>query len=130
MRVKFRSVEHKEFFLKCMNECSNQDSYHQAFFYTVGISESCRLNFNAIYDKENDRIKPEGLYGGWQTSGSDRATRLAFNLWNGYVEEGHEKDSTPYELFTCEYAPYYMEAIKIKYPEYCRDHLSLDDKER
>ena len=42
-------------------------------------------------------------------------------LWNGYAEEGREKYSTPEELFCCEFAPYFMEGIKVRYPEYCRD---------
>ena len=46
---------------------------------------------------------------------------LAFNLWNGYAEEGREKLFTPEELFCCEFAPYFMEGIKARYPEYCRD---------
>ena len=28
---------------------------------------------------------------------------------------------TPEELFCCGYAPYFMEGIKLRYPEYCRD---------
>lgn len=41
-----------------------------------------------------------------------RLTRLAFNLWNGYVEPGDELMSKPYEMFDCGYAPYFYEAIK------------------
>lgn len=43
------------------------------------------------------------------------------NLWNNYVEEGREKSFTPEDLFCCEFAPYFMEGIKVRYPEYCRD---------
>ncbi len=74
-------------------------------------------------------IKPEALHEGWQTGGSARLTRLAFNLWNGYVEKGEESLSTPYEMFDCGYAPYFYEAIRIKYPEYCRDLLQVSKKE-
>ena len=38
-----------------------------------------------------------------------------------YVEQGDERMSTPYEIFDCGYAPYFYEAIKMRYPEYCRD---------
>ena len=74
-------------------------------------------------------IKPGALHEGWQTGGSARLTRLAFNLWNGYVEKGEESLSTPYEMFDCGYAPYFYEAIRIKYPEYCRDLLQVSKKE-
>lgn len=40
-----------------------------------------------------------------------RLTRLAFNLWNGYVEQGEERMPMPY----------FYEAIKMRYPEYCRN---------
>lgn len=121
MQIKFESKEHKDFFLKHMKECTTPDTYHQAFFYTLGINSDCRNHIHEVYDKKNDRIKPDGLYCGWQTSGSECATKLAFNLWNGFVEEGHEKDSTPYVLFVCEHAPYFFEAIKLRHPEYCKD---------
>ena len=121
MQIKFNSVEHRDFFMRQMQE-SKHDTYHQALFYTLGINKDRRDNFNAIFNKETDRIKPNALYEPWQTSGSECVTKLAFNLWNGFVEDGHEKDSTPYELFACEHAPYFFEAIKLRFPEYCKEY--------
>ena len=40
------------------------------------------------------------------------------NLFNGYVDEKNVKVSTPYELFSCEYSSFFMESIKLRYPEY------------
>lgn len=128
MQIKFNSVEHRNFFMECMQESKSHDTYHQAIFYTLGINKDCRSNFNAIFDKETDRIKPDALYEAWQTSGSECVTRLAFNLWNGFVEEGHEKDSTPYDLFACEHAPYFFEAIKLRFPEYCKEYQSKNNE--
>lgn len=127
MQIKFNSVEHRNFFMECMQESKSHDTYHQAIFYALGINKDCRSNFNAIFDKETDRIKPDALYEAWQTSGSECVTRLAFNLWNGFVEEGHEKDSTPYDLFACEHAPYFFEAIKLRFPEYCKEYQSKNN---
>lgn len=31
------------------------------------------------------------------------------------------KNDSPEDLFCCEFAPYFMEGIKVRYPEYCRD---------
>lgn len=57
--------------------------------------------------------------------------RLAFNLYcNGtpsvsdyeYDTEKALEESQEYsveELFCCGYAPYFWEAVKIRYPEYC-----------
>lgn len=121
MEIKFASREHKQFFFEMLERCKSKDSYHQAFFYCVGISETTRLNVNRMFSFEEDCINPEALHDGWQTGGTIRLTRLAFNLWNGYTEEHCEKLSTPYEMFDCGYAPYFLDAIRLKYPEYCRE---------
>ena len=104
-----------------LKRTGNTDSYHQAFFYCVGISDTTRRNVERIFDFKQGHIKPAGLHEGWQTGGSIRLTRLAFNLWNGYTEKGDEQMSTPYEIFDCGYAPYFFEAIRLKYPDYCRE---------
>ena len=58
---------------------------------------------------------------GWQTSGTVRVCRLAFNLWNGYTDPEHSNAYSPEDLFCCEFAPYFMEGVKIRYPKYCRE---------
>lgn len=119
--IKFTSKEHENFYKEMLQKSGNSDSYHRAFFYCIGISDTTRRNAGRIFDFEQDRIKPDGLHEGWQTGGTVRLTRLAFNLWNGYVEPGEERMSSPYEIFGCNYAPYFYEAIRLRYPEYCRD---------
>lgn len=119
--IKFTSKEHEEFYTEMIQKSGNSDSYHRAFFYCIGISDTTRKNVGRIFDFEQDRIKPHGLYEGWQTGGTVRLTYLALNLWNGYVEPGEERMSTPYEMFDCSFAPYFYEAIKLRYPDYCRE---------
>ncbi|MFR7389108.1 MAG: DUF6075 family protein [Blautia faecis] len=50
-----------------------------------------------MFDFKNDCIVPEGMRGGWplNLSGTVKVCRLAFNLWNNYVEEGREKELYP-----------------------------------
>ena len=82
-----------------------------------------------FYDFEEDFIKTECLGEGWITSGSARVVRMAFNLFcNGtpsvYALEGDAKVKecrkyTVEDLFCCEYAVYFWEAVKVRYPEYC-----------
>lgn len=120
-QIVFKSREHRDFFLEMMGRSKVNDCYHRAFFYVMGIADETRKNINAMFDFKNDWIVPEGMHGGWQTSGTVRVCHLAFNLWNGYAEEGWERYSTPEELFCCEFAPYFMEGIKVRYPEYCRE---------
>ena len=119
--MKFKSKEHEQFFYTLDNSCKNIDTYHLSLFYTLGIDKDCRYHINELYNKKNDSIIISGLNQPWQTSGSDLTTRLAFNLWNGYTQDGYENESTPSELFACEYAPYFFEAVKMRYPEYCKE---------
>lgn len=119
--IKFTSKEHENFYKEMIQKSGKNDSYHRAFFYCVGISDTGRRNVTRVFDFEGDRIIPDGLHEGWQTGGTVRLTRLAFNLWNGYVEQGEESMSSPYEIFDCNYAPYFYEAIRLRYPEYCRE---------
>ena len=118
--IRFADKEHKAFFYQMLAKTHNNDAYHQAFFYAMGICAETRRNIHALFDFKEGGIRPEGLAAAWQTGGTRRLCRLAFNLWNGWTEEGKENRSTPYELFDCGFAPYFFEAIRLRYPEYCR----------
>lgn len=119
--IKFSSKAHRDFFLEMMQQSKVNDRYHRAFFYVMGIASETRANIRSMFDFKEDCIVPEGMHSGWQTSGTVKVCHLAFNLWNGYVEETRERYFTPEELFCCEIAPYFMEGIKVRYPEYCRE---------
>ena len=127
--IRFRNAAHRDFFLESMMKCKVNDCYHRAFFYVMGIAGETRQNINAMFDFKTDCIKPEGMHAGWQTSGSVRVVRMAFNLYcNGtpsvldYDDAEEQVDEcrryTVEELFCCAYAPYFWQAIQIRYPEY------------
>ncbi|NPV89659.1 MAG: hypothetical protein HPY50_02635 [Firmicutes bacterium] len=118
--ILFADREHKAFYNQMLTKTRNNDVYHRAFFYAMGICPETRRNIHALFDFKEGGIRPEGLAAPWQTGGTRRLCRLAFNLWNGWTEEGKENRSTPYELFDCGFAPYFFEAIRLCYPEYCR----------
>ncbi|WP_430163540.1 DUF6075 family protein [Paenibacillus algorifonticola] len=44
-----------------------------------------------VFDFSIGGIKPESLSASWQTGGSSRTCRLAFNLWNGWSQTGEER---------------------------------------
>ena len=132
--ITFRGQKHKDFFLEYLPKCRYQDVYHKALVYCLGIDEDTRRNIDSIYDIKTGCVKTECLHEGWITSGSARIIRLAFNLYcNGTpsvseYEDNEDSDGALYEckkytveeLFCCGYAPYFMEAVKVRYPEYCR----------
>jgi len=103
-----------------LHEQKRSDAYHRALFYTLGLSQETRKHIRDLFDFSHGGIKPEALAATWQTSSTVRVCRLAFNLWNGWTEEGAERHSTPNELFACGYASYFFEATYLRYPEYGR----------
>lgn len=121
MNTIFCSPEHRVFYFTTLEKAGVNDSYHRALFYTIGITADSRNHVDDLFDFAEDSIRPDGLEKAWQTGGTMKLTRLAFNLWNGFSEEGRERLTTPEELFCCSYAPYFYEAVKLRYPEYCRD---------
>lgn len=129
-KIEFKNREHEEFYLKNLAKCRRQDSYHKALIYCLGIGDDTRQNINRIYDFQTGRIKPGCLHEGWQTSGSLRIVRTAFNLYTDRTP-GIDKDSDPAEqikemrlytvseLFCTADARWLWETIKLRYPEEC-----------
>ncbi len=126
----FANEEHEKFYYEKLEQARYQDCYHKALIYILGISEDTRNHFSQIYDMKSGCVKPKCLYEGWQTSGSMRVVRLAFNLYtNGTPsvdddKSGDEqlsecKEYSVNDIFCCGYAMYFWEGIKLRYPEYC-----------
>ena len=125
----FRNKEHEEFYHTILSKCQCRDVYHKALAYCLGIDRDIREHIDRIYDFTHGYIKPKCLREGWQTSGSTRTVRLAFNLYcndepsrtlcktkQEKLEESRLYDVE--EIFCCGYAPYFVQAVKIRYPEY------------
>lgn len=128
--IRFRSKAHEQFYVKYLPQCRYQDVYHRALVYCLGIDRDTRDHVEQIYDFKTGLVKTECLREGWQTSGSQKIVRMAFNLYcNGtpstYEYENMEEQLeecgryTVEDLFCCGYAPFFWQAVKIRYPEYC-----------
>lgn len=127
----FMDDKHWECFTEIINQMQQSDVYHLSMAYLLALDTVTRRHVNDIFDFSEDCIKPDALQEPWQTGTSRKTTRLAFNLWNGCCtdgetytdEDGYTADlpSGNYsvsDIFSCNYAPYYWEAIKLRYPEY------------
>ena len=125
----FISETHEKFYYEKLRVVRYKDVYHKALVYCLGINNDTRRNVDRIYDFKTGCVKTECLHEGWQTSGSIKVVRMAFNLYcndtpsvNDYsdAEEqiGECKLYTVEELFCCAYAPYFWQAVQIRYPEY------------
>lgn len=116
--VQFMNSEHEKKYYSVLARMRSTDCYHRAVAYLFTLDKDCARHINDVFDFKEDAINPDGLHSGWQTGTSVQTTRLAFNLWNGFIEKGEEKRFTPNEIFTSTYANYYFEAIKLRYPEH------------
>ena len=113
-------------------------SPHDSFFCGKVVEFKERYHKSPDEYWQTDCIKPECLKEGWQTSGSKKVVRMAFNLFCGgtpSVDENESVEKQLYEckqyavdeLFCCMYAPFFWEAVKIRYPEYVSyDHELYD----
>ena len=135
----FISENHEKFYYEALKNVRCQDEYHKALCYCLGISDSTRMHIDTIYDFKTGLVKPECLLQGWQTSTTKKVIRMAFNLYCGgtpsianYPDEMEEqltecRNYTADELFSCSYAPFFWQAIQIRYPDYTacdKEHYS------
>lgn len=127
----FYDEEHEELFNKLCKKMPYLDGYHMSLAYLLTMDSVLRHHIGALYDVKKDVIIFEGLNKPFQTSTSSKTTRLAFNLWNGsvydsdppetYIDKNGAKEYVPSKyyapdtIFNCTYAPYYFEAIKMRF---------------
>ncbi len=133
--MRFINEEHENFWnekCKIMKQQGKTDVYYKSIVYALGICEVTRNNFNKIFSLERGEINIDSINGAFQTGTSVKVTRFAFSLWNrcNYDSEKdlqNGKVSEYYnvsEVFCCSYAPYFVNALKIRYPEYFKENIS------
>lgn len=120
----FRNRTHNnEFVLLVKRMNAEYDVYKLALAYLFTADTVCLEHIEDLYDFEDDCIDLTALNKSWQTSTSLKTTRLAFNLYTGstvWCSEDEVKYLNVADIFCCELAPYYLEAVKIRYPEYTK----------
>ncbi len=132
----FISQKHEDFYYEKLKKVRQQDVYHKALCYCLGICADTREHIDRIYDFKTGYVNPDCLHDGWLTSGSVRVVRMAFNLYCGGTPSINEEDSLEEqvsecshyvvdELFCCPYAPFFWQAVQIRYPEYAVYDYSL-----
>lgn len=121
----FKNDKHREFYETCLQRANaHSDPYRKALFYTLGLTGETRRHISSLYDFEERGIRFDGLNRAWHTGDSIKATRMAFNLYNGFagdIGQGKCDDPAQYspeDLFYTGLMAYFFEAIKLRYPEY------------
>lgn len=137
MSIKFYDEEHKQFYedkLKELERYERKSVYEKALVYTLGLCEDTRSHFDEIYSIRDGEINLDSLQYAFQTHTSLKVTRMAFSLFNDCVydsvkaayENQYSKNYTPGDIFCCSYAPYFYEAVKLRYPEYTKEKTSQE----
>lgn len=127
-KIIFKNKEHEDFFYKTLKRFKKVDEYRGALIYCLGLSEDTRNHIDDIFHFDTNCVNPFCLESGWVTSGSAKILRLAFNLYTDEIsslctiEEKYRlaecKMYSVSNLFCTSDAPYFWQAIKIRYPEY------------
>lgn len=115
--LKFYNQEHKNFY-ESKTERKKLDSYNKSIIYLLGLTEETRKNFNKIYNETVREIYFTALNESWQTGTTIAITKLAFNLFNGFTGlEDSEANKYAVDSIFCykEFAPFFYEAIKIRF---------------
>ena len=124
--IRFADEDHKAFFMERSKKLK-PDVYLKSLIYTLGICRDTRRNFDSIYDGRRRSIIPNAIRQPWQTGSSLKVTRLAFQLYTGSTPTaslGDDQDIdecrrySVSDIFSCSYAPYFFEAICLRYREY------------
>lgn len=129
--MRFIDNDHKIFYenkLKELQRYGKTDCYYRSITYCLSICETTRDHFDNLFNIGKGEININALQAPYQTGSSEKVTRMAFSLWNRCNYDSDEdiennKPSiyyNPSEIFCCGYAPYFYEAIKIRYPEYTK----------
>ena len=124
--MKFRNEKHESDYKCVVDKMKKQDCQHQAIAYLLTLDEMVASHIEEVFAiKEDMAMVATALEKEWQTETSRVTTRLIFNLWRGHYKDFNEGKFptsgyyTVVNVFRCKYAPYYWEAIKLYYPEYC-----------
>lgn len=95
------------------------DSYRTALAYLIALTDETYNHRSALYDEKERAIIPEGLREAFQTGTTTRITMLAFNLFTAstaFCPDEMRIYCTPDYIFDNSLAPYFVEALKIRYP--------------
>ena len=124
--IRFADDMHKAFFIEYSRK-TDPDVYLSSLIYTLGVCRDTRRHFHSIYDTKERCIIPKAIDNPWQTDSSLKVTRLAFQLYTnstptaflgGSSDIDECRRYTVSNIFCCSYAPYFIDAVYLRYPEY------------
>jgi hypothetical protein len=124
--IRFVDDRHKAFYIG-QSQKLKPDVYLKSLIYTLGMCHDTRRNFNLIFDVGNRCINPATMNAPWQTGTSLKVSRLAFQLFTdstptAFMDSAYNIDECKRycvsDIFCCSFAPYFVDAIRLRFPEY------------
>lgn len=116
--IRFNHETHRRFYHRMLRRSGQRKIPAAcALFYVLGIGKETRNHIDELYDWEQRTIRPDALYAHWQTDQSICTTLFAFHLCTGYTAKTYAHLLTPHALLSGNFAPLYIEALKLRYPE-------------
>lgn len=113
--IVFVSNSHERFYNTYATKLKVWEPKQRAFFYLMGISKETRNRIEQVYDFDKNRYKAAALFLDWSYNVAV-TVRLAFNLWDGWTQTNRMEMSTPYNLFDCSIAPYFVQSLSLRFP--------------
>lgn len=125
--IKFKNEMHKENYIYLCALCRRLNEEVSPVMYLLSLFPEDYLSCNSAmsdigfhkicdcFDFNLMHIKPSGIKQAWQYSGSVKATRLAFCLWNGFPTERPQKNNNVYNIFGSGFDMYFLQAIALRF---------------
>ena len=113
---KEHEISFKEFVKRA--NVTNEDTERYSLFYLLALNPDTRKHIEDLYNFKDNCIHSTGLNHGWQTGSSTAITRLAYNLFNGFIGEDESCKVTPLHIFSRLYDgcwDYVMFGIKLRW---------------
>ena len=105
--------------IKAYSYNGKADSYRAALAYLIALTDETYKHRSRLYNEQERDIIPEGFIAAFQTGTTKRLTLLAFNLFTSsaaFCDDDMRAYCTPDYIFESSLAPYFVEALKIRYP--------------
>ena len=116
-RIIFNHDTHRRFYYRALKQSGmRKNPAARALFYILGISKETRNHIDELFDWKRRRIFPDGICADWQTSNSLCHTLAALHFWEGNTGDSRAYWLTEYVLQTSSFAPFYAQAMKLRYP--------------
>ena len=127
----FASADHEKRYYETLENVPDPDATVKSLCYCLCLSPNTRDRLENFFDFHAMQPKPECLKNDALSEDDEKAIKMAFNLFSGdtpsinnYGDSINQvkecKSYTVKDLFCSSYAPYFWQAIQIRYPEYTK----------